>query len=751
LFKELLSPAGNMEALKMAIKAGADAIYVGGKRFGARAFATNFTDEEMKEACFLCHLYGVKLYVTVNTMIYESELSDVLDYISFLYENHIDAIILSDIGLMSICHQMFPEFELHASTQTHIHNVEQLVYLKELGVKRVVLARELSLDEIKKFPSDIELEVFVHGALCVSYSGQCLFSSLLFHRSGNHGECAQICRLPFQLLKNGEVISTQGSYLLSPKDLNTSSQIQQLMESNVLSFKIEGRMKSSAYVYYITKMYRQLIDSYRKNKTCIVTQEMKKNASVLFGRGFTTGKMFKQKDFSFINQNTSNHQGIYLGDILEVSSKKIKIRLKENLQQGDGVRFLDSQKGMIVNFLYNERNQLISCAKQNEIVYLDNKFHLTHEKGILKTMDSLLEKEILKIDFPKIPVFMRVNISLEKGFSITLSDGNHTIFVNDFIVEKARNYPITKEKIITQLGRLGESVFRLETLDLEMEPDLFINIQDINRLRRQAVEKLIQKRTFRNIRKVKEYLRVSNGCHEPLRIFASVSSEEQLCALLSLDIDGIYVSDYSLYQKYQSPKVIYRTNRVSHVISCKEASQVLIGDIGSLWKYYNHRADCFGDYFLNIANHASVDFFLQKGIKRICISPELSDEEVFSLLQKFPNGNSLEFIVYGRLEAMVLNHCILSTNLNQEKVCQVCRNQNHYALKDRNGAIYPIRTDEFHHTHLLYHSPFDKIKNAKMYYQSGIRSFRFEFYDESTSEIEKIIEKFRQECSKVLE
>ena len=280
--KELLSPVGNFESLKMAVYHGCDAVYLGGKRFGARAFAANFSDEEMKEAVFFCHLYGVKLYVTVNTMIYESELQDVLDYVKFLYEIHVDAVIMADVGLIHLVHEMMPLLEIHVSTQLHIHNVEQIGMLRDLGVKRVVLARELSLEEISQFPDDLDIEVFVHGALCISYSGQCLFSSFLMHRSGNRGECAQICRLPFQLLENGKPVFTKGSFLLSTKDLNTSNRFQDLMNSNVTSFKIEGRMKSPAYVGFMTQFYRRLISQFQREKQIFVDSQDTTKAALLF-------------------------------------------------------------------------------------------------------------------------------------------------------------------------------------------------------------------------------------------------------------------------------------------------------------------------------------------------------------------------------------------------------------------------------------------------------------------------------------
>ena len=253
---ELLSPVGNMEMLYQAVHNGADAVYLAGKRFGARKYANNFDEKEIIDAIKYCHLYGVKVYVTVNTMIYESELDDVLEYLKYLHINGVDAIIMQDIGLISKVREYLPNLEIHASTQLHNHNNSGAKLLKELGVTRIVFDREMSIDEIKNINVDIEKEVFVYGALCVCYSGCCLFSSLNGGRSGNRGECVGSCRLPYNLIENNKYIKTDGKYLLSTKDLNALPNLKTILESGVDCLKIEGRMKSPYYVGYVTKVFR---------------------------------------------------------------------------------------------------------------------------------------------------------------------------------------------------------------------------------------------------------------------------------------------------------------------------------------------------------------------------------------------------------------------------------------------------------------------------------------------------------------
>ena len=369
---ELLSPAGNLECLMYAVKNGADAVYFGGKKFGVRNFATNFDKEEIIKAIKYCHLYGVKVYITVNTLCFEEELEEVLQYIEFLYENQVDALIMQDLGLMSIVREKYPNLPIHASTQFHNHNSYVLKLLEKMGVKRAVLAREMSLNEIKKMNTSLDKEIFIHGALCVCYSGCCLFSAMHGKRSGNRGECVGSCRLPYKLLENNKAIKTNGDYILSTRSLCTIENIDKIIESGVASLKIEGRMKSKEYVGYITRLYRNKIDSYYKNKNIKVLNNEINNIKKLYNRELTSGYLFDNFGNKLMNIKTSNHIGTNLGTVLEIDKKKIRIKLKDNLSQGDGIRF-DNGKGFIVNKLYDKNNKLVNKLSSGEIAIVDNK------------------------------------------------------------------------------------------------------------------------------------------------------------------------------------------------------------------------------------------------------------------------------------------------------------------------------------------------------------------------------------------
>ena len=570
--KELLSPAGDFETLKQAIHNGCDAVYLGGKKFGARKFATNFDETEIVHAIKYCHLYGVRIYVTVNTVIFENEIEDCLEYVTFLHQNGVDAVIMQDLGMISLVRQVLPNLEVHVSTQAHTHNINQIRLLEKLGVTRIVVAREMSLSEIKKLDTQLEIEAFIHGALCVCYSGQCLFSKLLLDRSGNRGECAGICRLPFALLENGQEVKTNGKYLLSPKELNTTNHIQELLESNITSFKIEGRMKSPATIGFITRLYRMLINHYERGEKVLLTSQEQEKLMLLFNRGFTEGYLFQQSGEDFMNIASPNHIGIPIGKVIEVSSKRIKIKLEKELHQGDGIRFQNEQTGMVTNFIYDANDKLISGAGSGDVIELDNRVGVSSKGLVLKTVDSMLLRELERYSEKKIPISVRVVATLEKPFQIEISDYLHYVKLEDNIVEKATGNGTSASRILEQLSKLGDTPFYIDNSSFDIDEGIFIPISKMNELRRQAISKLIEIRenpgkevVIHPILSVQEH-RVSS-----FPVFtALVRNEEQLQACLEESIiDTIYVTDLSLYQKYHDYSNVYlRLDRcISHLFS----------------------------------------------------------------------------------------------------------------------------------------------------------------------------------------
>lgn len=717
---ELLSPAGSMDALKAAIHNGADAIYLGGKKFGARAFAQNFSVNELIEAINYAHIYNVKIYITVNTIIYEDEFEDALDFIEFLYKNNVDAVIMQDIGLMYEAHKRFPGLVIHASTQCHNHNIENIEFFKSIGVKRVILDREMSLEEIKKLNTDMEIEIFIHGALCISYSGCCLMSYLGGGRSGNRGECTGCCRLPYKLIENNKEHKANGEYLISTKELNTSKRIKEIMDSNIVSLKIEGRMKSPEYVGFITKYYRNIIDGKK------ITEEEEKKLSLLFNRDFTEGYLFNENNIT--NIKTSNHQGIVIGKIIEVNKKFVKIKLNEDLDQEDGIRF-ENNKGMIVNKLYNSKMLLVSSVSKNSVAIIENKCGINKLGSVRKTTSVKLLKELQNYEQKKLDVSFTVKAKTGEALEIVINDGTFILSEKGNKIEKSQTSETTREMIVKQLSKLGNTPFRLKEIEIIKDDNIFISITELNSIRRNLVSKLIDKKTKikpKEINKVVDKVINYKDNKETINIF--VNNEEQYRAAKEENVNNIYTSNVFLHKKY--PETFYKLPRV--ILSRENITNdnLLITEIGSI--VYSSNNNVFGSYELNAINNHSLQLLHQRGIKQITISPEINDK--INLIDNI--NNNIEIIVYGWIEAMVMKHCIVK-NITNNHSC----NKKYY-LKNKNNELYPIVQNNCLTT-ILNYKPINNIDKINYYKDLNIKHFRIDLYNENYNETIKIIKSIK--------
>ena len=739
---ELLSPAGDFESLKSAIHNGADAVYLSGKNYGARKFANNFTLEELKEAIEYAHLYGVKIYITVNTMIYQSEIDELLEYVKCIHEYGVDAVIMQDIGMINLVHNTFPNLEIHASTQAHNHNDEGINTLKKLGCTRVVLDRELSLDEIKNINVDVEKEIFIHGALCVSYSGECLFSSLVLNRSGNRGECAGLCRLPYELLENDKYIETEYKYLLSMKELNTTEYIKEILDANVDSLKIEGRMKSPEYVGFVTRMYRKLIDNYYDNKDVKLTNEDIDKLKVLYNREFTKGFLNNEDKTNIVNPKTPNHQGIEIGEVIE-THPKIKIKLSKELNQGDGIR-LPNNEGLIANFIYNEKDLLINKGNKNEVIYLDNKFNLTKCGKVLKTLDSALIKELQNYELKKISIDFKVFAKVNNELMIKINDGENEITETSIILDKAINKSTTKEEIIEKLNKLGNTPFRINNIEIDMDNNVFIPIKEINNLRRILTEKLESLRKSN-----KKKVIINNYKDKPIKqnitneISFLVRNEEQLKYLLDKNVI-IYTEDYLLYKKYKNEKVYFKTIRVSNKLIPLNNGNVLASELGSA-SLYSIDNNVTSEVYLNIANTESLKVLANLRVNKIGLSIELNDKDLIDLTNKEKDESCLfnkELYIYGRPELMIMKYCVLSSTLNGDsRSCGLCHNKKYY-LEAQNKEKYPVINYSCL-VKLLHSKNIDLINNIDFYKRLGITNFRIDLYDEDIEQINSILKRMK--------
>lgn len=709
---ELLAPVGDMACLRAAINAGCDAVYLAGKLFGARAFINNFNDDELIEAIKYAHLHGVKVYLTVNTIIYEREVENFIKYIRFVHKNSIDAVIIEDLGMLDLIRKKFPNLEVHASTQMHIHNYEGALFAKKMGVKRIVIARETPLDVIKKIKDeiDIEVETFIHGALCVSYSGQCLMSSLIGNRSGNRGTCAQCCRKKYDLYDlNGRKLNND-EYLLSMKDLCTLEYIDKIISSGVDSLKIEGRVKRPSYVYIVTSIYRKAIDNYYKYGKLKIDEAGIIDLKKIFNRCFTKGFIMNEENKLIVNQKRPNHMGVSLGKIVGFKNGYIDIKLEDKLNIHDGLRIIGKEdKGLVVNKMFINKKE-VNSAKCGDIVSIKYNEKVTIGSKVILTTDSLRIKEIddiLKEDTRKVKVDIEVSAKIKNKMIIKVCDDKNTVTLSSlFTIEEAFKNPTTKDMIEKQITKLGGTIYSVGSIKLDVSDNIFINIKDINELRREVFKKLDEKRLY-NIEFIEKDYEISVPSFKKENLKSILINTREEYEKYKDKYDILYTNDKALLLDDKCELKIPRVN--SKYISYN--GKVLIGEVGSLLKY----DDFATDFSFNVVNSYTVSFLHSMGAKRITLSSELNTTQIKNIVDsyykrtnKYPN---LEVISKGYMEAMICKF-----DLNKMYGIKVGY------LKDEFNNKYKIVSSDCYMT-IYNYKKIDEIPDSS-YYDIGINVLR---------------------------
>ncbi|MEG2378971.1 MAG: U32 family peptidase [Bacilli bacterium] len=719
---ELLAPAGTMKALKAAILAGADAIYLGGNMFGARSFAANFTNEEIIEAVNYAHIYGVKIYITTNTIIYEDEVETFTEYIRFLNSVNVDAIIIQDIGMMHKIRQEFPDLEMHASTQMHIHNQKGTEFVEAMGLKRAVLARETDYETISKIKksTNIELEIFIHGALCISYSGQCLMSSLIGSRSGNRGTCAGSCRMKYDVISDNKKVNTN-DYNLSTKDLCSLENLEKLIQAGADSFKIEGRMKSPAYVYLVVKLYRKAIDSYFETGHVKIDENDFEELKMTFNRLFTKGFLFKTSNNDLINPLRPNHLGVEIGKITDIKNKHIYIKLNHKLSINDGIRIIgENDTGFIVTSLFKNRIR-ITEGNTNDTISIPFEGNIKIGSTVLKTLDSSLNKKIDKIiDEGKKyePIDCRIEIKQNDYAYLHLTDGLlETTTKSNIIAEKPLNTPTDVNRIVEQIKKTGSSNYVFKNIKTDIEKDIFIPIKEINDLRRRALEEFKEKKLTYNKKKTEKYQNPQLEDYPVLnKKTIYLKTIEQYKKIKSLNYEFIYL-DEELYKEIYDDRKILKIPRV--INNCKQYNEtIMIGEIGSIQK------DAHSDFSFNVVNSYSVALLHSLGISKITLSYELELDQIEKLIsnykKRYNKNPNLEVIVYGKEEVMISKFNI-KEYYNIEKDCY---------LKDRLGNLYPVAIkDGLMYIYNYKPRNYEEINNL---YKVGVNYVRYNLTNETT-------------------
>ena len=769
---ELLAPVGSFDALKAAVQNGANAVYLGGKDFSARASANNFDREELIEAVKYAHIRDVRVFVTTNTLIKQNEIEDFVEYAKFLYDIDVDALIMQDIGVAMLIHDLLPDFELHASTQMVAHSLEDVQYLESVGFKRVVLARELTVDEIKYIcdNTNVDIEVFVHGALCVCYSGGCLMSSMIGNRSGNRGRCAQPCRQKYTMIdiSTGEEIHSNGEYLLSTKDLNTIEDVDKIIETGVLSLKIEGRMKKPEYVATVINSYRNAIDEYQATKKVNISTETMEDLYTIFNRKFTKGLILGEVGEDVMNSNVPNNQGLYVGKVVDYNkkAKRLKIKLEGTLKKGDGINLGGGTIGRII-----KGKEIAQIGYKGETIELDFIGEARKNQPVFKTSDTNLIDKAQKTytqdkEFAKNLIDAEITIKLGEYPELKLIDkNNNSVTVKgDKLVEKALKVALGEEKIETQIKKLGNTPYELDDLKINLDEGVSMPISLINQMRREAIELLdearipVKGRAYKDSKIKYSPKKYAKDINSNSKIRVKINNIEALKSIINLDIDMIYYEDVATLEQamamatannkkliYSAPRIVrnkeYKRLEKSNEY-CKE--NVQISALGQV-KYYKENSENVSfdvDYYLNPFNSETINHYKKEGATTVCISQELNIHEIKETTKY--TDMEIETVAYGYIPMMLSEYCpmgVVARSCKKDKRCATCK-ESKYVLRDFKGEEYRISQDLFCRSTIYNSIANCLINNLDELSDAGINVFRLDFTHESPELISKITKAF---------
>ena len=769
---ELLSPAGNWDCARAAVAAGADAIYFGLPKFNARLRADNFIEADLNELMEFLHRHGVKGFVAMNTLIFSSEMKAAEEQLRRIADAGVDALIIQDLGLAKLAREVAPNVELHASTQMTITSPEGLAFVERLfPLERAVLARELSIKEIEKFKtSTIEtntpLEVFVHGALCVAYSGQCLTSESLGQRSANRGECAQACRMPYEIVVDGETRDLGAvRYLLSPQDLAAVDLIPDLVRAGVKSFKIEGRLKSPEYVSAVTRVYRKALDAAMSRTESPITNTDRYELEMTFSRGLSTGWFAGSNHPYLTHGRFGKKRGPLLGEIIDCGPGWVKLGKLTGVPftAGDGVVFdagenRDLEQGARIWIIEGER--LI--------------FHLTYSginfdrikpgQTLYKTSDPKLDSELRRFWQNSRPVEQKTSLNLivtgKPGNPLEIHSGNFSVR-SEATLQEAAKHPLSTETLVAQLGRLGDSSFKLNTLDNQLEGNCHIAVSALNQLRR-ALVKLLEDAAEVKISKPT----ITTSFRDLLpEIYPSEVQEPKLsvlCRTLAQVNASIECGVKTVYCDFEDPRrykeavslfrsasfdpqheIILATPRILKpgesgylkLIENAEPNGLLLRNLGAL-HYYKDRSDLkkIGDFSLNVANPITAKLLMESaGLDHLTISYDLNIGQVLELLHGAPPA-WFELTLHQHMPMFHMEHCVFCVFLSKGTTYKDCGRpcETHVVhLRDRVGQLHRLQADVGCRNTLFN----GKAQTGARYYEplrhAGLSRFRIELLDEA--------------------
>lgn len=785
---ELLSPVGDFECLKAAVQSGADSVYFGGDLFNARASAKNFDREELKKAVEYAKLRNVKIDFTLNILIKDNEFEEAADLANYIYSLGVDAVIVQDLGLAKYMIEKFPDMAIHASTQMTAHNLLGVKKLEELGFKRVVLSRELSLREIQNIcqNTNVEIETFIHGALCVSYSGQCLFSSSIGARSGNRGRCAQPCRLPYELHnengKKDEMLDK--GYLLSPRDLCGLNYLPELIKAGVKCFKIEGRMKTPEYVATVTKIYRKYIDLAQSNEEYKVDEKDVEELMQVFNRGgFSDGNFDNEPNTEYVYKEKPNNMGIYLGNVSNFNKKNglITLTLKHGIEIGDKISTEKEEHKYTISELMKD-GQNIRSAEAGEVVTIgrmkgkidlgDKIYKLTSLKNSKEIIENI-NKENKKIPLSAIvkvkkgeTLFMEVTSGdKEYGNYFSMSSKSES----ELIPIDAISNPITEERIKEQISKTTSTQFEFKYIKVELDENTYLpKISALNEMRRQCLEDLENQAISRFKRekvKLDEFKFDGKAKKKDTKVTLLLNELNLGFDYSKLeDVENIYVPvKYFRLKEYEdilktlskkSKLFIYMPtilrdnfrnvllNDIETIIKEFEIKGLVITNVScaKFFEKYIGNIELVANYNMNVFNNKTIEELKAMGVDRVTLSPELDKKN----LQQLNNNSCVEteMMVYGRLPIMNTGYCLLGSSNRCYPTCNMgCRKEGKYYLKDRINMKFRIVPDNIQTITTIYNSRITSIN----YGEINPDYVRISILDEDIKEINNVIKNVRED------
>jgi U32 family peptidase len=765
---ELLAPAGGPDALRAAVRNGADAVYLGLETLNARRGAANFTLETLPEACRFAHLRGARVYLTANVVVLETEMRDALRMVARAWESGIDAVIVQDLGLLAAIHASLPEVRIHASTQIDAHNTASIQALAMLGVTRVTLARELSVREIAGLVagSPVELESFVHGSLCFCHSGQCLMSSMVGGRSANRGMCAQPCRLPYELVgPDGRVAETPGRYLLSPKDLAGVAVLPALVRAGVAALKIEGRMKSPEYVASVVSVYRAALDrAVARPDSYGVEPAEEERLEEAFNRGFTEGYLAEIRDDRMMSYGRPNNRGVPIGRVAGWREGRATISLERALESADTIefwtgagRFAQTAGRMVVG----EREVSAAPARSKASILTeepvregDRVFRVANAalmEAARRTYQGSEERHPVDVDFT-------VRLRTGEPARVSAAALGHEVAVEGPVVELARTKALVPAEVIEHIGRMGGTAYSLGDTHIELDAGAGIGFSVLHRLRREALDALDEERlkpwAWRSPPEDPAPPRLTARVHRPgaVALVVAVADSEAASACLAAGADRVlqYVAAAGDAPLEGVDSLLPRVAHEDEVAALLETAgtRPAAGNLGLLAALGARGVAADADWGLNVTNPWAAGALGTLGAGFVWASPELSGRQIAALVGGSPLPVGV--VVGGRTELMVAEHCIVSAAGPCSGACSKCARSSGWMLRDRKDYEFPVRTDAAGRAHVYNSVPLDLSRALGDIVGSGVAAIRLDLQTETAKDAAGLTRAWRQRLDAAL-